>query len=76
MARYLLNKSVEAARLNKNTLIPVPGAPEQLPFGARLDKAEEKGERLIFWYLGQPYSARLADIASALDRLPDPPTAG
>lgn len=65
MAKYEVNKTIEAARLNKRTGIPLAEPPITLPYGAILDNLEEAGNFIKFTYLTERYQIK-ADQMNAL----------
>ena len=69
MAKFVLTKSVEARKLNRNTLIPLSQPKQTLPYGAIIERTREDRDRLVFYYLGEAYESRLFDIQSALKAL-------
>ena len=57
MSKLPLNKSIEATKLNERTEAPLVGPPVTIPFGALIEPSGTRGDREMFRYLGELYSA-------------------
>ncbi len=68
MPKYELTKTIEARKLNKRTLGPLPEY-KTIPFGAILENVTEQRDQQRFYYLGEPYEFPLADLKGALKQI-------
>ena len=66
VAKFSLNKSIEARKLNKRTGAPTTDPEVTIPYGALVDNIERHGDMSRFSYLGEPYSCPQDILASAL----------
>ena len=67
MARFSLNKSIEAHKLHPNTMTPLPGPDVTVPFGALIERVERDRDMVRFRFLGEPFGCPHELLASALD---------
>lgn len=65
--KLTLNKSIEAKRLNKRTLAPLPGPEVTIPYGGILEPAGADGDFDHFRYMGDLYRVQRQTLASAVD---------
>jgi hypothetical protein len=72
MPKFELKKTIEAAKLNKRTGIPLGGPPVTISFGAIIEDIEEDRDYGKFLHLGQPYRCALDVLMAALDKRPLP----
>jgi hypothetical protein len=66
MAKYEVTKTVEAAKLNPRTGIPLAGHAVTLPYGAIIDNVEEVGDYYKFSYLSERYQMKIDAVRGAL----------
>ena len=69
MAKFELNKSIEAVKLNPRTLRPLSDLKHTIPYGAVLEQLTLDRDMQQFHYLGEPYECLEADIKAALHEL-------
>jgi hypothetical protein len=67
MAKFSLNKSIEAHKLHPNTLTPLSGPDVTVPFGALIESVERDRDMVCFRFLGEPFGCKYELLASALD---------
>jgi hypothetical protein len=67
MAKFSLNKSIEAHKLHANTLTPLPGPDVTIAFGALIERVEFDRDMVRFRFLGELFGCKREALASALD---------
>lgn len=70
MSKCELTKTIEAIKLNPRTMRPLGPQHFTIPFGAVLERMTQERDTRKFFYLGEPYECREADIENALNVLP------
>lgn len=71
MAKFELNKNIEAKKLNKRTGVPIGGPPVTIPYGAIIDSPVEERHLVKFSYLGEPYQSGREVFSSAATPIED-----
>ncbi|MFB3825436.1 MAG: hypothetical protein ACE15B_01660 [Bryobacteraceae bacterium] len=66
MPTFTLAKTIEAKKLNKRTLSPLPEPEVSIPFGAILEMLAPDRDMDRFTYLGEPFQCRHEVLARAL----------
>jgi len=69
MAKYELQKSVEALKLNKRTMRAMGREPFIIPYGSIIENLTEDRDRRKFFYLGDPYECYDWELENALKEL-------
>ena len=66
MGKLILNKTIEARKLNPRTGVPTSEAPVTIPFGAIIQKLSEDRDVINFKYLEEPYQCRGEILEAAI----------
>jgi len=69
MAKYELQKSVEARRLNPRTMRAISPETVTIPYGGIVENITEDRNKRKFFYLGEPYECDDYEFESALREL-------
>src|SRR5262245_53685645 len=66
MSKYVLNKLIEARRLNKRTGTPMPGHGQSIPYGSIIHDVTFDGDLVKFSYMAERYQFPAADVKGFL----------
>jgi hypothetical protein len=69
MAKFELQKTIEATPLNKRTLRAIGTNRVTIPYGSIVENIIEDRDRRKFFYLGDPYECFEYELKSALREL-------
>ena len=67
MARYVINKLIEAQKLNKRTGIALSGPPTTIPYQSLLNDVEFDGEKVRFTFMSERFQCATDIVKGFLD---------